>query len=307
MTPADTILAVRQFNRFYTSAIGSLEEKFPASNYSWTEARILYEIGERGQTLASALATDLRLDPGYLSRLLRRLEAERLLLRKSSSSDARQRPLALSAAGRKTLQSLNLASDAAVAKLIAGVPPLAQPDLIAAMQRIEKLLGPPQANEVTLRPHQPGDMGWILQRRALLYAREFGFDSSYEALVAQITGDFLAHFDPQRERCWIAQLNGQPVGSVFLMRNQQRPKTTAQLRLLFVEPEARGFGIGRMLIDECTRFARQAGYRRIVLLTHSIFAAAIHLYQQAGYRKQSEEAYHRFGQPLISQHWSLEL
>lgn len=303
----ETVAAIRQFNRFYTSAIGSLEEKFPSSNYSWTEARVLYEISERGQTLASSLATDLRLDPGYLSRLLRRLEADRLLVRKSSSSDARQRPLALSAAGRKTLHGLNLASDAAVAKLLAAVPPLAQPELTTAMQRIERLLGPSQANEVTLRPHQQGDMGWVVQRRAILYAREYGFDSSYEALIAQITGDFLANFDPQRERCWIAQLQGQPVGSAFLVRNKQRPKTTAQLRLLFVEPEARGFGIGRLLVDECTRFARQAGYRRIVLLTHSIFEAAIHLYAQAGYQKQSEEAYHRFGQPLISQHWSLDL
>lgn len=307
MSSPQTIAAVRRFNRFYTSAIGSLEEKFPSTNYSWTEARVLYEIGERGQTLASALAADLRLDPGYLSRLLRRLEAERLLVRKSSSNDARQRPLALSAAGRKTLHSLNLASDAAVAKLLAAVPPLAQPELTTAMQRIERFLGPTQPNEVTLRAHEPGDMGWIVQRRAILYAREYGFDSSYEALIAQISGDFLANFDPRRERCWIAQLNGQPVGSVFLMRNKQRPKTTAQLRLLFVEPEARGFGIGRMLVEECTRFARQAGYRRIVLLTHSIFAAAIHLYAQAGYQKQSEEAYQRFGQPLISQHLSLEL
>lgn len=307
MSSPQTIAAVRHFNRFYTSAIGSLEEKFPSSNYSWTEARILFELGQRGQTLASTLAADLHLDPGYLSRLLRRFDQERLILRKASSADARQRPLALSATGRKILQSLNSASDTAVASLLGRLSPSAELQLTSAMKSIETLLTPSNSNEVTLRPHQPGDMGWIVQRRAVLYTRDYGFDSSYEALVAQITGDFLANFDPQRERCWIAQLNGEPVGSVFLMRNKQRPKTTAQLRLLFVEPEARGFGIGRLLVDECTRFARQAGYRRIVLLTHSIFDAAIHLYAQAGYQKQSEESYHRFGQPLISQHWSLEL
>jgi len=298
--------AVRRFNRLYTRRIGALRAGLLDSPFSLAEARLLYELAHRDRPAAAELARDLGLDAGYLSRLLRGLERRRLISRERSKSDARQSLLSLTAAGRRTFATLDTRSSAEVRAMLAKLSDVGQRRLVEAMRDVERLLGaaPEPKLPYLLRPHRPGDMGWVVHRHAALYAQEYGWDERFEALVAKIVAKFIDNFDPQRERCWIAERDGEIVGSVFLVT---KSPTVAQLRMLYVEPGARGLGIGRRLVDECERFAREKGYRKIVLWTNSILHAARHIYEAAGYRLVAEEPHHSFGHRLVGQTWELKL
>ncbi len=298
--------AARRFNRFYTRQIGLLRRGAYDSPFSLTEVRVLYELAHREQPTATELGRDLGLDAGYLSRILRGFEKRALVTRTRSAADGRQSHLALTALGRKVFAPLDARSHDEVAALLSALAPGAQAHVIAAMQTIERLLGrdgPPPAAYL-LRPPQPGDMGWVVHRHGAVYAREYGYDAQFEALVAEIVARFVQRFNPTRERCWIAERDGAAVGSVFLVA---RSGTVAQLRLLLVEPQARGSGLGTRLVDECVRFARQAGYRKLVLWTQSELSAARRLYQAAGFRIVRKERNHSFGKALVSETWELEL
>ena len=297
------IEAVRRFNRFYTRQIGLLQEGLLRSRFSLTEARVLYELAARPGVTASALAADLGLDAGYLSRILRGFGARGLIARTRSLADGRQSHLRLSARGSAAFAPLDVASRGEVGALLARLSEAQQSDLLRAMGRIEATLGAPAPPSV-LRPHRPGDMGWVVQRHGALYAEEYGWDERFEALVAGIVARFIEHDPPARERCWIAEQGGANLGSVFLVEHNVE---VAKLRLLLVEPCGRGAGIGARLIAECERFAREAGYRRITLWTNSILLAARHLYQKAGYRLIAEEPHHSFGHDLIGETWELTL
>lgn len=308
----DRIDCVRSFNRFYTRAIGTLSDKLLRSEYSLAEARLLYELAHRDQPTASILAKELGLDPGYLSRILRSFEAKKLIVRKTSGNDARQSFISLTKAGQKEFSQLNKASSAQVFEQLAMLSEEQQRQLISAMQTIQEFLEAGKSKEPSqvpyvLRPHRPGDMGWVVNRQGLLYAREYGWDERFEALVARIVADFVDNYDARRERCWIAERKGEPVGSIFLVKSAENPEEVAQLRLLFVEASARGLGIGRHLVHECTLFARSVGYRKIMLWTNKGLDAARHLYEQEGYRLKREEPHHSFGKDLIGQFWELEL
>jgi DNA-binding MarR family transcriptional regulator/GNAT superfamily N-acetyltransferase len=297
--------AVRQFNRFYTRRIGVLEEGLHGSSFSLAEARVLYELAQRRLPAASELARDLGMDAGYLSRILRGFEQRGLLERSPSPADGRQSLLALTEAGHAAFAPLNAGSRREVAGLLAPLSGAEQQRLTEAMAVIEGLLGAGQEGAgFILRPHQPGDMGWVVQRHGELYASEYGWDERFEALVASIAAAFITNYDPRRERCWIAERNGAPVGSVFLVRKSE---SVAQLRLLIVEPSARGLGIGRRLVDECERFARQAGYTTITLWTNSVLSAARRIYEAAGYRMVASEPHHSFGRDLVGETWELPL
>jgi DNA-binding MarR family transcriptional regulator/GNAT superfamily N-acetyltransferase len=306
-TPADPrVDAVRRFNRLYTRRIGALRAGLLDSPFSLAEARLLYELAHRERPAAAELARDLGLDAGYLSRLLRGLERRRLISRERSKSDARQSLLSLTAAGRRMFATLDARSNAEVRALVGKLSDAGQRRLVEAMRDVERLLGaaPEPRVPYVLRPHRPGDMGWVVHRHAALYAREYRWDERFEALVATIVAKFIDNFDPRRERCWIAEREGEIVGSVFLV---SKSPTIAQLRMLYVEPAARGLGIGKRLVDECERFAREKGYRKIVLWTNSILHAARHIYEAAGYRLVAEEPHHSFGHRLVGQTWELKL
>jgi len=298
--------AARRFNRFYTRQIGLLRRGAYDSPMSLTEVRVLYELAHREQPTATELGRDLDLDAGYLSRILRGFEKRALVTRTRSAADGRRSHLALTATGRKAFAPLDARSHDEVAAMLAGLAPAAQARVIAAMDTIERLLrdGPPPAAAYLLRPPQPGDMGWVVHRHGAVYAREYGYDAQFEALVAEIVARFVQRFDPTRERCWIAERDGTVVGSVFLAA---RSGTVAQLRLLLVEPQARGSGLGTRLVDECVRFARQAGYRKLMLWTQSELRAARRLYQAAGFRVVRKERNHSFGKALVSETWELDL
>ena len=306
-TPADPrVDAVRRFNRLYTRRIGALRPGLLDSPFSLAEARLLYELAHRERPAAAELARDLGLDAGYLSRLLRGLERRRLIGRERSKSDARQSLLSLTAAGRRTFATLDTRSSAEVRAMLGKLSDAGQRRLVEAMRDVERLLGAAPEPKVPylLRPHRPGDMGWVVHRHAALYAQEYGWDERFEALVAKIVAKFIDGFDPKRERCWIAERDGAIVGSAFLVK---KSPTIAQLRMLYVEPDARGLGIGKRLVDECERFARDKGYKKIVLWTNSILHAARHIYEAAGYRLVAEEPHHSFGHRLVGQTWELKL
>jgi DNA-binding MarR family transcriptional regulator/GNAT superfamily N-acetyltransferase len=298
--------AVRGFNRFYTKQIGVLHEGLLGSPYSLTEVRVLYELAHRERPTAAELGKELGLDSGYLSRLLRGFERQGLVTKARSKSDGRQSLLSLTAQGRKAFAPLNARSHDEVAAMLERLPPVEQERLIRAMRSIETSLGarPEPRVPYLLRPHQPGDMGWIIHRHGVLYAQEYGWDETFEALVAEIAAKFIRDFDPKRERCWIAERDGEIVGSVFLVRKSQ---TVGKLRLMYVEPAARGLGIGSRLVEECVRFARQVGYRKMVLWTNSVLLAARHIYQKADFRLVHEERHHSFGHDLIGETWELKL
>jgi DNA-binding MarR family transcriptional regulator/ribosomal protein S18 acetylase RimI-like enzyme len=302
--------AVRAFNRFYTRQIGALAEHHLESPFSLTDMRVLYELAHRDAPTATGLGRDLGLDAGYLSRILRRFETRGLLGRTPSSADARQRLLGLTRKGRAAFAPLEARARGDVEALLGRLAGPEQRQVVDAMGTIERLLGAPRAEAARaesylLRAHQAGDMGWVVHRHAAMYAREWGYNAEFEALVARICADFLDHFDPAGERCWMAERNGDIVGSVFVVR---KSKTVAKLRLLLVEPEARGLGIGRRLIDECIRFARQAGYRRLTLWTQSDLDAARRLYQRAGFRRVHKKSHHAFGRTdLVAETWDLTL
>jgi DNA-binding MarR family transcriptional regulator/GNAT superfamily N-acetyltransferase len=309
------VAAVRRFNRFYTRQVGALAEQHLQSPYPLPVARVLYELGHRDAPTATALAQELELDRGYLSRLLAQLERDGLVDRTPSTDDARQSHIHLTAAGRAAADELDARARREVAQLFAPLPESAQRRLVAAMETVEELLGAPLARgggppraaaPYLLRAHQPGDMGWIVHRHGVLYSAEYGWDERFEALVARVAADFIDHFDATRERCWIAERDGANVGSVFLVRHPD-DETAAKLRLLLVEPSARGLGIGRRLVDECTRFARRVGYSKVTLWTNSVLVTARAIYAAAGYRLVRTETHDSFGRELTGEFWELTL
>src|SRR6266481_5580312 len=291
-----TINAVRAFNRFYTRHIGVLREGLLKSPFSLAEVRVLYEIAHRKQPNATELCRELGLDPGYLSRILGTLVKRRLVSKSASQSDGRQSLLGLTARGRKTFATLDRRQSIEVASMLRAVPPTGPSRLVQAMRTIEAVLGAPAEVEsktpYILRSHQPGDMGWVVHRHGVLYAQEYGYDEQFEALVAEIAANFIQHFDAKKEHCWIAEKDGEIVGSIFLVK---KSKSVAKLRLLLVEPSARGLGIGKRLVEECLRFARQAGYKKMVLWTQSELPAARHIYEAAGFRLVEEKAHRSWG------------
>nr|WP_235913535.1 bifunctional helix-turn-helix transcriptional regulator/GNAT family N-acetyltransferase [Pseudoroseomonas coralli] len=273
-----------------------------------TEARIIYELGERGITTATLLGAELELDSGYLSRVLRGLEERGLIAKTPSPQDGRQLLLSLTPAGRVTFAELDGRSREAVGAMLRAMPERDQERLTEALAVVERLLGGQAPEGVAapflLRPPRPGDYGWVVHRHGALYAREYGLDESFEALVAEIVAQFIRTFDPQRERCWIAERQGVVVGSAFLVRESD---TGGKLRLVYVEPEARGLGIGRALVRECIHTARALGYARLTLWTNDVLVAARSIYAAEGFRLVSEESYHGFGRDLVGEQWALEL
>jgi DNA-binding MarR family transcriptional regulator/N-acetylglutamate synthase-like GNAT family acetyltransferase len=306
MDTTQRIEAVRRFNRFYTRQIGVLREGLLRSPFSLSEVRVLYEIAHRDEPTAAELCKDLGLDAGYLSRILRNFGKKGLVEKRPSKSDGRQSLLRLTKKGQKEFAEINERQDSEVGAMLNKLSPDQQSRLLESMQTIQGLLGgqPEPKVPYVLRPHHPGDMGWVVHRHGVLYSQEYGWDEHFEALVAQIVADFINNYDPKRERCWIAEREGEIVGSVFLVK---KSKTVAQLRLLLVEPKVRGLGIGKRLVDECVRFARRAGYRKITLWTNDVLDAARHIYEQAGFRLVEEEAHHSYGHDLVGQNWELTL
>ena len=303
---ASRIAAVRRFNRFYTKQIGVLQRGLLDSPFSLAEARVLFELAHRNRPTATELGADLGLDAGYLSRMLRGFERKGFVRKARSAEDGRAHRLALTDAGSKAFARLDARSAESVRTLLGECSPRDQQRIVTAMEAIEQLLEPRQAAAGTavLRELRPGDLGWIVHRHGALYAREHGYDASFEALVAEIAAGFVREFDPRRERGWIAEIHGEIVGSVLLVKKSAR---VAKLRLLLVEPHARGHGIGRKLVAACIGFARSAGYRRITLWTQSTLVAARRVYEQAGFRLMHEEAHRSFGQDLVAQTWELAL
>lgn len=306
----ERISEVRAFNRFYTRLIGALGDHL-TSPFSLAQVRVLYELAHQDAPVASALCDDLALDPGYLSRMLRALERDGLVASRPSKSDARRRQLELTAKGKRVFGALERKADAAIAELLEPVPPPRQREVTAAMQQIRAALDPSPSNGAArepappfvLRAHRPGDIGWIIHRHGALYAQEYGWDVRFEALVARIAAEFVDRFDPARERCWIAERDGATIGSIFLVT---KSKHVAQLRMLYVEPTARGHGLGKTLVAECTRFAREAQYRKIMLWTNSLLTAARKLYIAEGYRLV-EETPSELPPTGLAQTWELTL
>jgi DNA-binding MarR family transcriptional regulator/GNAT superfamily N-acetyltransferase len=302
----DRIAAVRRFNRFFTRRLGVLREGLLHTPYSLTESRIIYEIANRDQVIAADLAKDLGLDPGYLSRILDRLEQNGLIRKVPSPSDGRQRLLRLTPEGEEAAALLDRRSREEIGEMLGNLSEQDQYRLIQAMNTIEQLLGEglKYSEPYVLRQHEPGDMGWIVHMHGRLYAEEYGWDERFEALVAQICSDFIRGYNPDRERCWIAEMDGQVVGSVMVV---QESEDTAKLRLLLIDPRARGLGLGKRLVDECIRFARRKGYKKLVLWTNHVLVAARNIYQKAGFVKVKEEPHRNFGPELIGETWELEL
>jgi DNA-binding MarR family transcriptional regulator/GNAT superfamily N-acetyltransferase len=299
------VAAVRRFNRFYTQRIGVLEEGLLNSAFSLTEARVLYELANRDNPAAADLCRDLGLDAGYLSRILGRLVRQGLLTKSAGQTDGRRRCLTLTEAGRAAFAALDGASRGQVATLLDGLSSAGRERLLGAMATVGRLLGQPAPGvSYILRPPRPGDLGRVISRHGALYAGEYGWDETFEALVAGIVAAFARSHDPRRERCWIAESDGEAVGAVFLVRERDE---VAKLRLLYVEPEARGLGIGVRLVEEAIRFARQAGYTTLTLWTNDILTAARRIYEAAGFKLVREEPHHSFGHDLVGQYWELDL
>ena len=298
----------RRFNRIYTQYIGTLNESLLNSEFTLAEARILYELANRPAPKASEIAEALGVDPGYLSRILRKFERLALLRRKTSAQDGRSTELTLTKRGQSAFLELNALSDQQAHDALQSLPPSARTDLIRCMQSIESILTKVDRTRlpVILRTHRVGDMGWVVFRESVAYAEQYAWDATFEALVAKIVDHFITNFDPVRERCWIAEIDGRNIGHIFLVRHPHQPDT-AKLRLLFVEPSVRGTGLGELLVNECIRFARTAGYRKIVLWTQSILTAAHRIYEKAGFRLVTEEPHHSFGHDLVGQEWELDL
>jgi DNA-binding MarR family transcriptional regulator/GNAT superfamily N-acetyltransferase len=313
-TQARRIEALREFNRFYTRRIGVLHEGLLDTTFSLTESRLLWELTHRGSTTAAGLARELDLDAGYLSRLLRGFKQRGLVKTLRSKDDGRHLLLTLTAAGRKAFAPLDERSRGEVGALLAALPEPQQQQLLQALSTVERLLGnaPRASPAFILRPHRPGDIGWVISRHGALYAQEYGWDIRFEALVGQIASRFIEQFDPTREACWIAERDGANVGSVFLVQARDAAANVpepgvAQLRMLLVEPSARGLGLGAALVAECERFARRSGYRMIRLWTNSILVAARGIYQKAGYQRIASEVHHSFGHDLVGETWELRL
>lgn len=300
------IAAVRAFNRFYTRKLGVLDQHLGKSPFSLSEARVLYELAHRDDLAAKEIGIELGLDAGYLSRIVQSFDEKGLITREPLPSDRRQVCLNLTAKGRQSFAELNLGSQNEVAAMLAALAPGDASRLTGAMATIEDLLKPSETTRAPflLRSHRVGDMGWVIARQAKAYAQEYGWDISYEALVAEICAEFIRNDDPAREHCWIAEAGGEPLGSIFLV---QASDEIAKLRLLLVEKKARGLGIGRALVEQCVRSAREKGYKKMTLWTQSILVAARGIYQQAGFRRVAEERHHSFGVDLVGETWEMEL
>jgi len=297
--------AVRRFNRFYTRKIGVLEQHLLESHFTLTEARVLFELAHRDAALAKEIGAELGLDPGYLSRIVQAFMKKGLVTRKPVPSDRRQFKLALTAKGRQAFDRLDRTSHQEVGKMLDELPADGEQRLVDAMKTIETLLGEATSRpEATIRTHRPGDMGWVVQQHGLLYTQEFGWDISFEGMVAEIAAQFLKNFDPKRERCWIAEMNGRQVGSVFLVKHSD---DVAKLRLLLLDPAGRGMGLGKRLVDECISFARSCGYRKITLWTQSMLLPARRIYEAAGFVLVGSEPHHSFGHDLVGETWELAL
>lgn len=306
-TDEDPVQTLRRFNRFYTAQIGVVNEHLVDSEFSMSEMRVLYELAHRDQATAGELAKELGLDPGYLSRMLRAFEKRGLLSRAESKSDARRNLLSLTPQGRETFAPLEARWQEQMERLLGSVSPTNRKRLVEAMRTIEAVLGAKRkaTPSFLLRPHRPGDMGWIVQRHGEIYWQEYRYDARFEAFCAEIVAHFVLHLDARREACWIAEKDGANVGSIFLVR---KSKTVAKLRLLLVEPSARGLGVGRRLVEECVRFSRDAGYQKIVLWTQSELHAARHLYGQAGFEVVDRQRHDSFGRKgLVAETWELKL
>lgn len=304
-TLAADVASVRAFNRRYTRHLGLLERGLLGSDLSLTEVRILFELAQHEGSVAATLGASLGVDPGYLSRLLQRLRRAQLISSREDSTDRRTTRLSFSKKGRAIFNALDERASRQIQSWLEPLPPERRAQLVNGTRAIEAALSESSAaSTVLLRPPRAGDYGWSVSRHGELYAREYGWNAEFEALVASIVADFIRDLVPERERCWIAELNGERAGSVFLVEKSRR---VAQLRLLLVEPSARGHGIGARLVDECSRFAREAGYEKIFLRTNSVLTAARRIYQRAGYRKVGEEPHRSFGKSLVGQNWELSL
>jgi DNA-binding MarR family transcriptional regulator/GNAT superfamily N-acetyltransferase len=303
---ADAVAAVRRFSRFYTRQLGLLGEGLLKSHFSLTEGRVLYELAHRDPLTATELCRDLGVDAGYLSRILKAFDQRGLILRTASPSDGRQTLLTLTQAGRSAFEPLDRASQQDVQAMIGDLAPEETAALVRGMRTVEHLLGAHKASAapIVLRRHRLGDLGWIARRQAILYAREYGWDETYEALAAEILAGFVKNHDSGSERSWVAERDGEVVGSVFVMRGSE---TVAKLRLLYVEPAARGLGLGRKLVDACIDFAREAGYRKLTLWTNDVLVPARRIYQHAGFTCVRAEPHHSFGEDLIGETWDLAL
>ena len=298
----------RRFTRMYTRLIGTLNEGLLSTEFSLAEGRVLYELATRPEPKAAEVAAGLEIDPAYLSRILAKFLRRGLLRRKISKEDGRSASLTLTARGKSAFGNLNALAEAQASTILSGLPPESRTELIRCMRTIERILLKNGRNSpaLILRPHRVGDMGWIVHRESVGYAEQYGWDNAFEALAAKIVEAFITNYDPARERCWIAEIDGQNVGHVFLVRHPDQPDT-AKLRLLFVERCARGKGIGDALVNECVRFARTAGYKKVVLWTQSILTAAHRIYEKHGFRLVREAPHHSFGHDLVGQEWELEL
>jgi DNA-binding MarR family transcriptional regulator/GNAT superfamily N-acetyltransferase len=307
---AQRVAAARRFNRFYTRQIGVLRKNFLDSPYSLGEARVIYEIASDKSPTASEIGRALDLDAGYLSRVLRNFEKRGLVERRVSAKDARQSHLALTSRGRKAFVLLDELSQRDIGAMLDKLPQAEQSRLIAAMGTIEALLEAapdeklPERRSYKLRDPAPGDFGWVVQRHAELYAQEYKWKEPFEGVCAQIVADFVNKFDAKRERCWIAEMDGERVGCIFVAKDSEE---VARIRLLLVDSKARGLGLGAKLTDECIRFARGAGYTKMTLWTHSVLTAARHIYQKAGFKLMRTEKHKSWGRPVVSEYWDLEL
>ncbi len=300
------IEAIRHFNRFYTRQIGVLEEGLLNSPYSLTEARIIYELAHHEQTTATELANELKLDAGYLSRILRDLTQRGLIDKQQSETDGRQTVLRLTEEGQGAFAVLNSRSRNQIEDMLSALSQADQSRLIESMNTIQSLLSSEPEHSVLylLRPHQPGDMGWVVQKHGVLYNSEYGWDETFEGMVAGIVSEFIQNYDPKHERCWMAEMNGEVVGSAFVVK---KTAEIAKLRMLIVDPKARGLGIGKRLVDECIRFARRTGYTKITLWTNNVLLGARHIYKSVGFQLVDEEPHHSYGHDLVGETWELEL
>jgi DNA-binding MarR family transcriptional regulator/N-acetylglutamate synthase-like GNAT family acetyltransferase len=295
--------AVRRFNRFYTRRIGVLHDDYLGSSFPLPQARVLYELGERGECTAGELRAELDLDAGYLSRLVANLRRQGLVAVHAPPQDRRRRQLALTPKGRKAYAALDESSRRAMGAMLAPLAAAHREKLLRAMDTVQSVLEP-REKAMALRAHRPGDVGWVVSRHGKVYDDEYGWGLGFEALVGEIAARFLREFDQKRERCWIAEMDGEAVGSVFAVRQSS---TVAKLRLLLVEPHARGFGIGKRLVQTCIGFSRRSGYRKLVLWTQSNLTAARSIYAAAGFRKVKSQPHRDFGVPLTGEYWELNL
>ena len=308
--PADTVAAVRRFNREWTSRIGVLDEALLDSPYSLAEARVLFELAHRERPSATALAADLRIDPGYLSRILRRFARDGLVARQPAPDDARRAELTITTKGRDVFAALNARQDDVIRTMLAPMGPSGAATLVETLRAVSRLTASPiqaagpATPAFTLRPPRTGDLGWVVWRHGVLYGQEFGWNTYFEGLVAEVIADFTRTFDPARERCWIAEQNGRNLGSVFLVKKSE---SVAKLRLLLVEPDARGLGVGKALVAACVDFARACGYRMITLWTNDNLQAARHIYRTMGFMLVDQEPHEMFGPPSVGETWELPL